>query len=42
MSTPTELQMSSTVAEVRATTGFRSPIADISSTETTKALEMGF
>ena len=42
MSTPTELQMISTVAAVIATMGLRRPMADIRSTETTNALEMGF
>ena len=42
MSQPTIVDTSSTLAAIIATIGSRRPIADISSTDTTNALEIGF
>ena len=42
MSTPTIVETSSTLADIIATVGSRRPMADIISTDTTNALEIGF
>ena len=41
MSTPTEQDTSSTLEAIKAVMGLFRPSADISNTDTTKALEMG-